>query len=171
MIMGLTMPQILSSLLRRIVSSGLCLLILSACGFHPIHQSSAQDSMPEIQINQINSVEGAEFYDHLSSLLHNTHGARYVLDAKLHHTASPLAITKSSDIVQQSLAQSVTYTLLDQLTGKTISGSFMVSGSFNATYSAYATDVEEKNKVMNLARQAAEEMNRRLIIYFINNRG
>lgn len=169
--MGLMMPQILSNLLRIIASSILCIFALSACGFHPVYKTSNQDAIPEIQINPINSVDGAELYGHLSDLLHNTQGARYVLDIKLTYSSSPLAITKSSDVVQQSAAQSVTYTLLDQSTGKTISGSFAVSGSFNTTSSAYATHVEEKRAAINLARQAAAEIHRRLMIYFINHGG
>lgn len=114
----------------------------------------------------INSLAGAELYSHLSDLIGGTEGAHYILEVKLNHTSSPLAITKTSDVIQQSAAQNINYTLLDESGNSITSGGFSVSGSYNTTSSAYATHAEEKQEIMNLASKAAEEIHRRLMIYF-----
>ena len=142
------------------------LVSLSSCGFQPVYKAANKDALPQIHINPINSVAGAELYHHLSDLIGNSEGASYKLDIKISYSSSPLAITKSSDVVQQSAAQAVIYRLIDESGKEVTSGSFTISGSYNTTSSAYATHAEERQESLNLATKAAEEIHRRLIIYF-----
>jgi hypothetical protein len=140
---------------------------LSSCGFYPVYKERDREAMPEIQISHIDSVDGTLLYRRLSDLIGNIDDAKYLLQITLAYSSSPLAITKNSDVVQQSASQYVSYKLLYKDTNKVvISGSFGVSGSYNTTTTAYSAHTEEKQERMNLATKAADELEYRLIVHF-----
>lgn len=172
MIMDLIMQRILENYLKQFCRvlytycTILLSLFLSSCGFHPVYENLGKNVMPQIQINSINSVAGAELYRHLSDLIGNSQGAPYQLDITLTYSSSPLAITKSSDVIQQSAMQSVAFRLTNDLGIVVFNSGFNVNGSYNTSSSAYATYIEEKQENLELAKKAAREIHRRLIIYF-----
>jgi hypothetical protein len=140
---------------------------LSSCGFQPVYKTMHKESLPEIQIAKIDSLDGAHLYHHLSDLIGNDQSAKYELRVTLSYSSSPLVITKSSDVVEQSASQAVSYKLLDKSTQKIIlSGSFVINGSYNTTASAYAAYTEGLQQQANLGLKAADEIERRLILHF-----
>lgn len=175
--MGLTMQRTSTNYLKqfcRALCSCFIILLslsLSSCGFRAVYESANKEVIPQIHINSINSVAGAELYRHLSDLINNSEGARYQLDITLTYSSSPLAITKSSDVIQQSASQTVGYKLINERGEVVLASGFSVSGSYNTTSSAFATYTEERQKGLELAKKAAEEIHRRLIIYFSTHVG
>ncbi len=152
-----------------IIAINVASLLVSSCGFTPVYQSSGENEtlIPPISITPINSVDGAEFYHHLSKIIGDTSSAQYTLNASLAYSGSNLIIEKLSDVTEVKSIQTVTYTLIDNQTHQTASsGAFNVSGHYNSVYSPYASSIEERQSKENLARQAAEVMHTKLIIYF-----
>ncbi len=145
---------------------------LSSCGFRPVYSESSNiKGLNNIEITQVNSVEGAELYHQLSSLLPLTSDPQYRLIASTHNTSTPLVIQKNSDTFRQSIAQKVQYQLYVLSTGKLVtSGEFVHTSSYNTTTSPYVSYVEESAVRMNLIKQAAEKIRTRLILFFENNK-
>lgn len=172
MIMGLTMQRISKNYFGKFYRALVILLplTLSSCGFQAVYKTSSNEAIPPIHINEINSVAGAELYRHLSDLISNLEGSKYQLDIKLVYSSSPLAITKSSDVVQQSASQAVSYRLMNESGEVVLASGFSITGSYNTTSSAYATHVQEEQGSVDLAKKAAEEIHRRLIIYFVTQK-
>ncbi len=141
-------------------------LTLSACGFQPVYKTMDKALLPPIDIAQIDSVDGSELYNELTHLVNSSAGADYKLEIKMKYSSSSLAITKTSDVIEQNAVQSISYKLTNTKTNKSASGSFSVKGSYNVTASAYDSHTEERQEKMDLARMAADEMHHRLILYF-----
>jgi hypothetical protein len=152
---------------RSLIFTILFPCFLVSCGFQPVYKTQNSDILPSIKINPIDSLDGAELYHHLSNLIKTSDDGQYQLNVKLEYLSSPLAITKDSNIVQQSATQLVSYDLIDQSTHRQItSGNFRLTGSYNAMFSAYESHTEEQQTKANLAGRAAEEIRLRLIMYF-----
>ena len=150
-----------------------CLLSQPSCNLKPVFSSSsAVDSahtINSIEIEPINSVEGAEFFHHLSTLFPAQGVTKYLLKVNLSFVSTPVAIQKNSDILRQTLSQLVEYHLYDKATGKQVTGGkFKHISSYATTFTPYASYIESESALQNLSRQAAEDIRTRLILYFEN---
>ena len=147
-------------------------LILCSCGFKSPYQVSVNDdSLSSIEIEPIESIEGAEFYQNLINLLPPSKKIQYLLKVQFHYVSSPLVIQKNADIFRQTVSQLVKYQLLDKDTNKELTaGQFRLLSSYSSHYSAYTTHIESEKTLANLTKLGAEEIRARLILYFENKK-
>ncbi len=124
-----------------------------------------------VEIEPMRSINGAEFYHHLSNILPSSEAvAKYKLIVKFSHTSVPIALQKNAEVLRQATSQLVKYRLIDKETGNELtSGRFKQVSSYSTTFAAYAVYAEEAMTFKNLSRQAAEEIYSRLLLYFNNN--
>lgn len=142
-------------------------MMLAACGFSPIYKDNHQTSqfLESVEMSSNNSVEGADFYNHLKNILPQSNKPRYLLSTNYSFTKATSIIQKTSDVTRESMTIRINYTLKDKLTGKTIaSESFSRFSSFNLTFSPYSNEVNQQDIRKNLAIMSAEEIRNRLIM-------
>jgi hypothetical protein len=144
------------------------LFFLTSCGgFHPIYKQHESHALPKINITPINSVEGAELYRHLSDIIGNDDEAIYQLQIKLEYLILPLVISKDSDVTLQSVTLIVHFDLLDRQTRKLLkSENIKLVGSYNTAFSHYISHTAEEAEKVNLATNAAGEIQKRLCIFY-----
>lgn len=151
----------------------LSLCILSSCNFTPIYNTKnleISNELSAIEIDSINSIAGAEFSYYLSNMIRSKANIKYLLKVQFHNLSLPIIIGKNSDIFRQSINQLVTYQLLDINTHQELtSGKFKHLLFYNLDYTTYAAYVVSKNAIENLTKSAAEELYKRLILYFDSN--
>ncbi len=155
----------LASLLATITLP--CLLF--GCGFKPVYstKSLASNQLKLIEVEPIESIDGAEFYFYLSQIMPNSHSTKYLLKVQFTATNTPLALQKNSDILRQTINQLIHYQLIDKETNKEVTtGKFKNISSYSTTTSPYATYVDGEMASQNLSKNAAEEIHSRLILYF-----
>ena len=148
-------------------------LLLCSCGFKsPYKHISINDNdLHSIEIEPIDSIEGAEFYQNLVNLLPSSQKAKYILKVQFHSMSSPLVIQKDADISRHTVSQLVKYQLFDKKTNQKItSGQFKLLSSYGSISSAYTTHVESQKTSENLTKLGAEEIRTRLILYFENKK-
>ena len=114
----------------------------------------------------INSVEGALLYEALTQLIGSDESSKYQLFVSLSYTSSNLAITQDSNVIEERVAQSVSYKLVDSNQYVITSGSFQSLGDCNTLFGAYVSYNIQRQTKENLARRAATEVQSRLAIYF-----
>jgi len=147
----------------------LCVL-QSSCGFRSIYDTSHAESLPDIHIMPINSINGSELYRHLLDIIDNVETARLELHIKLDYTISNLAIATDSTVMQQNIMQRLHYTLLDTNNNTNVtSGTITSFGVCNTMFGPYTSYIEERQIELNLAREAAGEIQSRLMMYFANS--
>jgi hypothetical protein len=147
---------------------GLLLLSISSCGFSPVYKESGNVSqfLEEIEIGDMDSIEGADFYNRLKNIMPHGNKAKYILTANCSFKKDISIIQKNSDIARESITIKVTYALRDKLTGNQIlSEQFSRFSSFNTTFSPYSNNVNQQDVQKNLALISAEEVRNRLIIF------
>jgi hypothetical protein len=147
------------------IALGLC-----SCGFQSPYQSATYDNdLSAIEVESINTIEGAEFYQNLVEILPASQKIKYILKVQFQYVSSPLVIQKNADILRQTVSQLVKYQLLEKETNKQLtSGQFKLLSSYNSHYSAYKTHIESEKTSTNLTKLGAEEIRTRLILYFKN---
>jgi hypothetical protein len=151
----------------------LFLCLLSGCGFRPVYSTKliTNNQLGLIEVEPIESIDGAEFCYHLSQIMPNSHSPKYLLKVQFSGTNVPLAMQKNSEVLRQTINQQIHYKLIDKETNKEItSGQFKNISSYSTTTSPYATYVDSEMASKNLSKQAAEEIRSRLILYFANRR-
>lgn len=149
----------------------LLLCLLSGCVFRPVYGTESQTSqqLGLIEVEPIESIDGAEFCYHLSQIMPNLQLPKYLLKVQFTATNVPLAMQKNSDVLRQAISQQINYQLIDKATNKEItSGQFKNISSYSTTTSPYATYVDSEMVSKNLSKQAAEEIRSRLILFFAN---
>lgn len=147
---------------------------LYSCGFKSPYKHITIDSssnLHSIEIEPIESIEGAEFYQHLVNLFPSRQKADYILKVQFHCLSSPLIIQKNANIIRQTVNQLVKYKLLDKKTNKELtSGQFKLLSSYNSNSASYTTHMESERTYENLTKLGAEEIRTRLILYFENKK-
>lgn len=146
----------------------ICSLFLSSCGFKALYkQEAVSSSLDAIEIDPINTMEGAELHRYLSDLLPLTREPLYILRISFTSAGSPIAIQKNSDVIRENVSHTVQFELLDIKTSKMLtSGKFKQMTSYNSTFSPYGSNVEREHTAKNLTKYSSEEIRRRLILYF-----
>lgn len=127
-------------------------------------------ALENIDITMINSVEGADFYNHLQNIMPHGPAAKYTLTTNCSFMKSISVIQKNSDILREVVTIKVSYELKDKATeNKITTGQFSRFSSFNTTFSPYSNVVSQQDKQKNLAIMSAEEVRNRIMMFFKNN--
>lgn len=134
---------------------------------------------PEVQekLSNINysvsedTIEAYNFKKYLGNILGSSSSAKeYNLEINLQKTQSGLIIQKDTDSVRETIELSVTFKLFSKnLSEPVYKGKFRQVGSFNTLFSPYSTNLELERTSGDLYVAAAEELRRRLILYFQNS--
>ncbi|WP_016916965.1 hypothetical protein [Rickettsia honei] len=143
--------------------------LMSSCNLKPVYSEkySRNNDLEAIEVEPIRTIEGAEFYHRLTSILPQKAQAKYLLKVKLIATTMPSTIEKNSNVLREYINQLVRYKLIDIESQKVlIEEKFYQNTSYNAIFKPYATNVERDKTGIDLAYQAAEEIRSRLILYF-----
>ncbi|WP_392506046.1 hypothetical protein ACE5D9_06600 [Rickettsia sp. 2024-CO-Wats] len=144
--------------------------LMSSCNLKPVYSEkySRNNDLEAIEVEPIQTIEGAEFYHRLTSILPQKAQAKYLLKVKLIATTMPATtIEKNSNVLRGYINQLVRYKLIDIESQKVlIEEKFYQNTSYNAICTPYATNVERDKTGIDLAYQAAEEIRSRLILYF-----
>lgn len=143
--------------------------LTSSCNLKPVYSEkySRNNDLEAIEVEPMRTIEGAEFYHRLTSILPQKAQAKYLLKVKLIATTMPATIEKNSNVLREYINQLVRYKLIDIESQKVlIEEKFYQNMSYNAIFTPYATNVERDKTGIDLAYQAAEEIRSRLILYF-----
>ncbi|AFC69371.1 hypothetical protein A3305_03870 [Rickettsia amblyommatis] len=142
--------------------------LMSSCNLKPVYSEKYRNNdLEAIEVAPIRTIEGAEFYHRLTSILPQKVQAKYLLKVKLIATTMPATIEKNSNVLREYINQLVRYKLIDIESQKVlIEEKFYQNTSYNAIFTPYATNVERDETGIDLAYQAAEEIRSRLILYF-----
>ncbi|AFC73900.1 hypothetical protein [Rickettsia montanensis] len=143
--------------------------LMSSCNLKPVYSEkySRNNDLEAIEVEPIRTIEGAEFYHRLTSILPQKAQAKYLLKVKLIATTMPATIEKNSNVLREYINQLVRYKLIDIESQKVlIEEKFYQNTSYNAIFAPYVTNVERDETGIDLAYQAAEEIRSRLILYF-----
>jgi hypothetical protein len=150
------------------------LLFLSSCGFSSIykeHNNPTRSALENIDVEMINSIEGADFYNHLQNILPHGPAAKYTLTTNCAFIKSISIIQKNSDVFRELITIKLSYKLRNKITGdKITSGSFSRLSSFNTAFSPYSNLVSKQDIQKNLAIMSAEEVRNRIMTFLQNNR-
>ncbi|KJV81402.1 hypothetical protein N7281_00270 [Rickettsia hoogstraalii] len=145
------------------------IFFLMSCNLKPVYSEkyTRNNDLEAIKVEPIRTIEGAEFYHRLTSILPQKAKAKYLLKAELIATTMPATIEKNSNVLREYINQLVRYKLIDIESQKVlIEEKFYQNTSYNAIFTPYATNVERDETGIDLAYQAAEEIRSRLILYF-----
>lgn len=153
----------------------LLLIIISmmqiSCGFRPLYSTFHSNSLPNISVQPVNSVEGAELYQTLIEILGVHNKPDYDLHIDLDYKTSNLAITDDSSVIKQSITQTAKYTLHNSVSGAIItSGTISSFGVCSTMLGSYNSYVEESQTKIHLAKEVASTIYARLLMYFTNNK-
>ncbi|MFK7973282.1 MAG: hypothetical protein AB8B66_00215 [Rickettsiaceae bacterium] len=150
----------------------LCLFLLNACGLKPLYKADndSYQLLRTIEIKPINSIEGAEFYNHLSNIFPPSLKPKYLLTTKLTFSHKPSLIQVNSDILRKTVTIKVKYCINNIRTKEIlIQGEFSRLASYSTTFSAYINDTQKQSILKNLALISAEEVRNRVILHLENN--
>jgi len=156
--------KILNSLLQILI-----LITLTACGNRFAITEDIAAKLADINMNvSEESIEAYEFTSHLRNILNTKSGSsKYKLDISFTKSSQGLVIQRDSDSLRESKEVVVTYKLFEKGKDKPIySGKFRQISSYNAMFSPYSSNVEAMQTNANLFKTSAEELRRRLILYF-----
>lgn len=150
------------------------LLLVSSCNLKPVYDTRYNNNIDKnleaIEVEPIKTIEGAEFYHRLTSILPGYGKAKYLLKAELTAATMPATIEKNSDVSRQYINQLVKYKLINIETSKIlIEEKFYQNTSYNTVFTPYATNIERDKTGIDMAHAAAEEIRSRLILYFTRN--
>ncbi|RTK93641.1 MAG: hypothetical protein EKK61_00855 [Rickettsiales bacterium] len=151
---------------------GFVVLFVSSCGFKPIYKAdnSNYHQLQNIEIESINSIEGAEFYNQLKNILPHQHDAQYQLVTTLSFSENYNIIQNKADVFSEIVTVYVNFKLLDKTTDQVLlNSSFSKPSSYNTTFSPYSNLIQKHDILKNLSIMVAEEIRNRIIIYFSNN--
>lgn len=150
------------------------LLLVSSCNLKPVYNtrynSKIDIDLEAIEVEPIKTIEGAEFYYRLTSILPGQGKAKYLLKTEIVAATMPATIEKNSNVLREYINQLVKYKLIDIETNQIlIEEKFYQNTSYNTIFAPYATNVERDATGIDLAHAAAEEIRNRLILYFTRN--
>lgn len=142
---------------------------LSSCNFKPAYSSidnAVYECLQFIEIEPIESVEGADFYNHLKNILPRTKIPKYLVTPKFSYSKGFNILKDNADISRETNNIHVSYTIYDSDAQKIVaSEKFTRFSSFNTSSLPYSNVVTEQTDKRNLAISAAEELRNRLILF------
>lgn len=166
------------SLCNRIVILSTALL-LSACGFTPVHSNKGvgkelNEAFATIEVAPIgNTREGQLLRGHLEDSLNPsgaafTNPARYRLNISLKKRTSPISIEQNREVTRYNMTVTTNYTLRDLSNDKVVDmGKTRMVSSFDAVESDFATFTAEQDTLADILRETAQDIKFRLTDYLL----
>ncbi|WP_341752628.1 MULTISPECIES: hypothetical protein [unclassified Candidatus Tisiphia] len=152
------------------------LFLCTSCSLRPVYSNkySLQElsQLSAIEVEPIDSIAGAEFCYYLSSILpkYTTSTIKYLLKVNFTNKILPLIIQKNSDVLRETVSQTIQYRLVDIVTNQHLtSGTFRHVTSYSTASSPYHSYVDNDKALEDLTKQGANEILERLILYFKQN--
>ena len=139
-------------------------LVLSACGFTPIYGegSAAEQMHGRIALGSFEGLTGFQMREQLETRLGVATTATHVLDVALKVDREGVAITPDGSITRYNLSATAIFTVT-QLGGSIVfQDSVTAFTAYNATASAYATRIAEKDAYRRIAVTVADKIVTRL---------
>lgn len=149
---------------RKFLTLAATPLALSACGFTPIYSDgSAADLMHgRIALGSFDGLSGFQMREQLETRLGVATTATHLLDVALKVDREGVAITQDGSITRYNLSATAVFTVT-QLGGDIVfQGSATAFTAYNATASAYATRIAEKDAYRRIAVTIADKIVTRL---------
>ena len=150
------------------------MLLLSGCGFRPIYATTADGVSPlnqRIAVREITAPETVrpliEKAFHNRLLLKDGQKPEYELIVTARESAERLAVQIDATVTRYNYRLRANYTLVDLKTGKSRTGSAQSVTSYNIVSSQYSTLYAERTAQEKASRLLAEEIERDLLIQFI----
>lgn len=147
-----------------------CFLLTTSCGFNAIYDTrdlNKKNYLNNIEIDPSSNIQNAEFRYHLSKLLPQPFTPKYRLNVIFNNIATPQVILKNSEIFREDITILVQYTLREIDSGKILTqGKFKNMTSHDAMFEPYALNVVNETASLDLVKYSAEEIFKRLILYF-----
>ncbi len=161
----------------NLLSLILFLLLCSSCNLRPVYSNfyNAQilNQLNIIEIEPVQSIHGAQFCYHLSTLLpkSTTIKAKYLLKVSFTSVTFPAIIQKNSDLLRETVVQTVSYKLIDIISNRVLtSGQFKNVTSYDTASLPYRDYMNRETSLEHLVKQAADMLQSRLILYFEQNK-
>ncbi|MDR0296821.1 MAG: hypothetical protein LBH67_02470 [Rickettsia sp.] len=150
------------------------LFLCSSCSLRPVYSNkySLQElsQLSTIEVEPIESIEGAEFCYYLSSILPKSTTTKYLLKVKFTNKNLPFILQKNSDVLREAVSQTIQYSLVDIITNQQVtSGTFRHITSYSTASSPYHSYVDNMKALEDLTKLGADEILGRLILYFKQN--
>ena len=152
-------------------------LILSGCGFHPIHASDSTtiEMLAQIEITSMDTRLGQILRGFLIKRLsspNQPNAPRYNLDISLQVSKEALAIARDESATRFNMTLSADYSLVSLKNNKIVlKGSTRAISAFNVVSSDYATLVAERDAEIRAARVITEDLLGRLTVFFVTSAG
>lgn len=131
------------------------------------------DNLSSIEIKlQYDSINLYEFQTHLTNLLNNTASKdkKYRLEIEISEKQYQPVIQKDAESLRETTELTINFKLYNNLTSSLLYKSkFRKINSFNTLFSPYSSNLEMIQSSFNLYKTSAEELRRKLIIFFKNN--
>ncbi len=147
----------------------LLILNLPACANRSVVDENLATKLASISINfHEESISSYEFQNHLRNILDTSpQNIKYRLEIQIDRSHDPLIIQKDSEVLRANVQFSLSYKLYKLDDNSMIySGKLRQIGSYNTLFSPFSTNVELETTNINLAKSCAEELRRRLILFF-----
>ena len=155
------------------------LLIITACGFHPIYAQKNEDNtetaakLAAVEIKPINSIVGQEYVIALKEVLDPSQSGAiplYAFEASINKDTMPLAITQNRTVSRYKVVITVNYALREIATGKILSkGSIKNDDDYDSVSSYYATYVSDNESAKRAAHALAQDTKIKIIAALIKN--
>lgn len=156
---------------------GNVLLLLSACGFHPVYGVNkytpvgAETKLQSIEISNIPDREGQFLRNELVDRLHRSNPSapkNYTLKiSKVNEYIRELDITIDADTTRAQLSASVSMELIDNKTRENLLNRTLNStASYNVLGSEFANSVSEQTTRENVLKDLARQIELELALYF-----
>ncbi len=152
------------------------LLTLAGCGFKPIYAISEDGAAPLNQRIVVGAIAAPEEVRPLIAgalveriVLQTGETAKYELTVNASEIAERLAVQIDATVTRYNYRLNANYALLNLRTGKKITGGAKAVTSYNIVSSQYSTLFAERTAREKAARILAEEIERDLLLQFLNN--
>ncbi|OUS04140.1 hypothetical protein A9Q96_14350 [Rhodobacterales bacterium 52_120_T64] len=149
---------------RKFLSLATIPLALSACGFTPIYSkgSAAEKMHGRIALGTFDGLEGFQLREQLVSRLGTAINAAHQLNVMLTVDSDGIAITQDGSITRYNLSGSAEFTISQLGGGVVFTDTVTAFTAYNATASAYATRIAEKDANRRIAVTIADKIVTRL---------
>ena len=157
-----------------VIMTFLFIIPLSSCNLKPVYMDRPDGINAElstIELEPIDTVDGAEFYYAFSNLLPKSSilKTKYLLKVRLVNGHFLSVIGKNSDLSREVVSQIIHYRLINIDNNQEItSGSLKHMTSYTITSTPYSSYITNEKTMEDLSKQAATELLERLILYFTN---
>ncbi|EWY41333.1 hypothetical protein N825_27740 [Skermanella stibiiresistens SB22] len=149
----------------------LCLMLLPACGYQPLHGASAPAAheLTLVQVNNIPNRLGQQLRNSLIDRFYRDGrpaAPEYTLDIGLSPSIAKLGIALDDSATRAELTVLANYTLRNAQGAAVLSGTTTSVSNFNILLSQYATLIGEQDAYDRSVSQISEDITRRLSLYF-----